>query len=99
MNDEWDFDSDMDMPPPPMDPAKARLNQTLAVLGGPTMEDFFDDGPKPEDIIQVNKNILTLKVCKFFLFQNTSKKAELIELKFLDNTPFGPRIFLRLNEF
>jgi len=52
MNDEWDFDSDMDMPPPPMDPAKARLNQTLAVLGGPTMEDFFDDGPKPEDIIQ-----------------------------------------------
>jgi len=52
MNDEWDFDSDMDMPPPPMDPAKARLNQTLAVLGGPTIEDFFDDGPKPEEIIQ-----------------------------------------------
>eukprot|EP00088_Acartia_fossae_P061311 TRINITY_DN7366_c0_g1_i4.p1 TRINITY_DN7366_c0_g1~~TRINITY_DN7366_c0_g1_i4.p1 ORF type:complete len:421 (-),score=164.25 TRINITY_DN7366_c0_g1_i4:354-1616(-) len=54
MDDEWLFDVEEDEPkvPGPKDSAKARLNQTTAVLGGPCVDDFFDDGPKPDEIIQ-----------------------------------------------
>lgn len=52
MNDDDDWDLDEDNVPAPMDSAKARLNQTTAVFAGPCVDDFYDDLPKPEEIIK-----------------------------------------------
>jgi len=69
MNDDDDWDMDDTNVPAPMDSAKARLNQTTAVFAGPCIDDFYEDLPKPEEIIKNLKD------------ENTKLEKELKDVK------------------
>ena len=52
INDDsiFELEGDDDLFLAPMEPARARLNQTMAVLA-PVLNDFYDEGPGPDEII------------------------------------------------